>query len=82
VSVPTSEGEPPRSGQPPISTWLPILITAVAAIGGLVFTGLSLRATEQGQITDRYGKAVEQLGATATDVHVGGSVSPDCACRS
>jgi hypothetical protein len=50
-------------------------ITALTAVGALVFTGLSLNATreqvaaahqqnkvfEQGQLTDRYTKAVEQL---------------------
>ncbi|GLY48097.1 pentapeptide repeat-containing protein [Lentzea sp. NBRC 102530] len=52
------------------------VVTAVTAAGALVFTGLSLQATrdqvtvalkqheltEQGQVTDRYTKAVEQLG--------------------
>ncbi|MFE0022455.1 pentapeptide repeat-containing protein [Amycolatopsis sp. NPDC059021] len=47
------------------------LITALTAVGALVFTNLSLRATqaqiavaEQGQITDRYTKAVAQLDQT------------------
>jgi hypothetical protein len=50
------------------------MVTAVTAIGALVFTGLSLNATreqtalsEQGQITDRYGKAVEQIGRQDAD---------------
>jgi uncharacterized protein YjbI with pentapeptide repeats len=45
------------------------LITALTAIGALVFTGCSLSAardqvaiTEQGQLTDRYSRAIEQLG--------------------
>ncbi|MEV4317828.1 hypothetical protein [Actinocrispum sp. NPDC049592] len=45
------------------------LVTAITAVGALVFTGLSLNATrdqvaitEQGQFTDRYSKAVEQIG--------------------
>jgi Pentapeptide repeats (8 copies) len=58
------------------------LITALAAIGALVFTAQSLRATqqqialsEQGQLTDRFGKAIEQLGAAGPDkldVRLGG----------
>lgn len=68
-----SDETPPERGRTGRSyQWIPILITAVAAIGGLVFTGLSLRSTEQGQITDRYGKAVEQLGSTEAEVQVGG----------
>lgn len=37
-------------------------ITALAAIGALVFTSQQVRLTQQGQITDRFAKAVEQLG--------------------
>jgi uncharacterized protein YjbI with pentapeptide repeats len=47
------------------------LVTALTAIGALVFTGLSLNAvrvqneiTAQGQFTDRFTKAVDQLGRT------------------
>jgi uncharacterized protein YjbI with pentapeptide repeats len=57
------------------------MITALAAIGALIFTGLSLNATrdqvaiaqfqnaitEQGQFTDRYTKAVEQLDKAGAD---------------
>lgn len=55
------------------------LMTAVAAVAALGFTALSLRATqdqiglsEQGQLTDRFGKAVEQLGSDKLDVRLGG----------
>ncbi|WP_112269352.1 pentapeptide repeat-containing protein [Lentzea terrae] len=58
------------------------LVTAFTAVGALVFTGLSLRATQdqidvtqQGQLTDRYTKAVDQIGAAGPDrlwVRVGG----------
>lgn len=56
---------------PPVRNWSAVtsLITAITAVGALVFTGLSLNATreqndltEQSQITDRYSKAVEQIG--------------------
>jgi hypothetical protein len=43
------------------------MITAVTAVGALVFTGLSLKTSEQGQITERYSRAVEQLGQAGAD---------------
>jgi uncharacterized protein YjbI with pentapeptide repeats len=50
------------------------LITAVTAIGALVFTAISLRdsrdqlgLTAQGQFTDRYSRAIEQLGQQGPD---------------
>ncbi|ROP38746.1 pentapeptide repeat-containing protein [Saccharothrix texasensis] len=50
------------------------MITALTASGALVFTGFSLNATqkqvalsEQGQYTDRYTKAVEQLDQTGPE---------------
>lgn len=57
------------------------MITALTAVGALIFTGLSLNATrnqvaiaqsqnaisEQGQFTDRYTKAVEQLDRAGAD---------------
>jgi hypothetical protein len=60
--------------------------TGLVVIGGVVFTAQGLwytaesldasrqaqRTAEQGQITDRYTKAVEQLGATKMDVRLGG----------
>ena len=58
------------------------LVTAATAVGALVFTGLSLNATrdqvsiaEQGQFTDRFSRAVDQLGQQGTDklqVRLGG----------
>ncbi|MFD8563962.1 pentapeptide repeat-containing protein [Streptosporangium canum] len=54
-------------------------VTGLVVIGGVVFTvqGLSytaqtLNTTQQGQITDRYTKAIEQLGSTKSDVRLGG----------
>lgn len=54
------------------------LVTALTAVGALVFTGLSLQATrqqvvisEQTQVTDRYLRAVEQLASQEADkVHL------------
>ncbi len=55
------------------------LAAGVAAAGALIFTArnftLSRRTfelTEQGQVTDRYTKAVEQLGSKELDVRIGG----------
>jgi Pentapeptide repeats (8 copies) len=56
------------------------LVTAIAAIGALVFTSLSLDATrdqikisEQGLVADRFGRAVEQLGnSESIEVRLGG----------
>jgi Pentapeptide repeats (8 copies) len=39
---------------------------------GAAFTWLQLRATREGQITDRYTKAVDQLGSNELAVRVGG----------
>jgi hypothetical protein len=61
-------------------------ITALAALGSSAATGYALiytrdsveasrqqlRLAEQGQTTERYGRAVEQLGSPALDVRVGG----------
>jgi hypothetical protein len=61
------------------------IITAITAIGALVFTSRSLdytadatkatydqlHITEQGQITDRFAKAAEQLGSDKVDVRLG-----------
>jgi uncharacterized protein YjbI with pentapeptide repeats len=53
--------------------------TGLVVIGGVVFTAQGLRytaetlnTTQQGQITDRYTKAVEQLGSSKSDVRLGG----------
>jgi len=67
-------------------TMLVATVTAVAALGGsaaagyaLIYTGQSIQATrdqltlvEQGQVTERYGRAVDQLGSSALDIRVGG----------
>lgn len=57
---------------------LAALATAATAIAALWFTGQSLRSTEhqyalseQGQVTDRFTKAVEQLGSDKPDIRLG-----------
>jgi hypothetical protein len=62
------------------------LLTSVAAIGALIFTGQNLRMTrdqiaitEQGQLTERFSRAVEQLGSRSSlDVRLGGIYSLAC----
>ncbi|MEX0171386.1 pentapeptide repeat-containing protein [Streptomyces sp. LMG1-1-1.1] len=51
----------------------------MAALGALIFNALSARSTSrqievtrQGQVTERFSKAVEQLGAAGIDVRLGG----------
>jgi len=58
---------------------LATLLTAVTAIAALWFTAQSLKTTqdqvgliEQGHLTDRFAKAVEQLGSERLDVRLGG----------
>lgn len=47
-------------------------LVGLAALGGLVLTARTYRLTQQGQITDRYTKAIEQLGAEKLEVRLGG----------
>jgi hypothetical protein len=47
-------------------------LAGLAALGGLAITARTYRLTEQGQITDRYTKAIEQLGGDKLDVRLGG----------
>ena len=55
------------------------LLAGLFAAGALAFTALNFRLsrrtfelTEQGQVTDRYTKAIEQLGSDKLDVRIGG----------
>jgi hypothetical protein len=41
-------------------------------VAGLFFTARGFRLTREGHITDRYTKAIEQLGSTNQDVRIGG----------
>jgi hypothetical protein len=46
--------------------------TGLFAVGALVFTALTFNLSRQGQYTDRFTKAIEQLGSKEVDVRVGG----------
>src|SRR5271165_3065503 len=42
------------------------------AAGALVFTARNFTLSREGQVTDRYTKAIEQLGSDKPDVRIGG----------
>jgi hypothetical protein len=84
LRVPTVAPPPPRS-EAKRPWWRPnavnvgVITAVIAAIGALVFNGVTARdanrqieLAQQGQITDRYSKAVEQLGSSSVDVRLGG----------
>lgn len=48
------------------------LLGGVVVITGLYFTARGFRLTREGHITDRYAKAIEQLGNQNADVRLGG----------
>ncbi len=43
-----------------------------SAAGALLFTARSFTLSREGQVTDRYTKAIEQLGSDKLDVRIGG----------
>jgi hypothetical protein len=48
-----------------------ILFGVVFTAASLIATALTLRSGQEGQITDRYTKAVEQLGSPSPEVRLG-----------
>ena len=48
------------------------LAAGLFAAGALVFTALNFNLSREGQVTDRYTKAIEQLGSEKLDVRIGG----------
>jgi uncharacterized protein YjbI with pentapeptide repeats len=68
-----------QSAREAVRTQLLTLGAGVFAAGALVYTARNFRLsrqtfelTEQGQVTDRYTKAIEQLGSDKPDVRIGG----------
>jgi hypothetical protein len=47
-------------------------LAGLAALGSLAMATRTYRLAQQGQITDRYAKAIEQLGSENLDVRLGG----------
>lgn len=67
-----------QSAREAVRTQLLTLGAGVFAAGALLYTAQNFRLsrrtfelTEQGQVTDRYTKAIEQLGSTELDVRIG-----------
>jgi uncharacterized protein YjbI with pentapeptide repeats len=48
------------------------LAAGLFAAGALVFTALNFNLSREGQVTDRYTRAIEQLGSEKLDVRIGG----------
>jgi membrane protein implicated in regulation of membrane protease activity len=47
-------------------------LAGLAALGSLAIAARTYQLTQQGQVTDRYTKAIEQLGSDKVDVRLGG----------
>src|SRR5580693_6476602 len=47
-------------------------LAGLLAAGALVFTAQNFNLSREGQVTDRYTKAIEQLGSDKLDVRIGG----------
>ena len=48
------------------------LAAGLAAVVALIFTARTFHMSREGQVTDRYTKAIEQLGSDKLDVRIGG----------
>ena len=48
------------------------LLAGCVLAGGLVFTARTYRVAREGQITDRFSKAIEHLGSDKLDLRLGG----------
>ena len=48
------------------------LAAGLFAVGALVYTARNFTLSREGQVTDRYTKAIEQLGSDKLDVRIGG----------
>jgi uncharacterized protein YjbI with pentapeptide repeats len=55
-----------------IRTALLAMVAGLIAVVGAVFTGLSYRLNRAGQITERFTRAIDQLGSRELDVRLGG----------
>jgi hypothetical protein len=69
----TVQNEPARvSAEASTRTGLLAGIAGLGALASLAIATRTYRLTQQGQITDRYTKAIEQLGSDKLDVRLGG----------
>ena len=53
----------------------------VFAAGALIYTARNFRLSREGQVTDRYTKAIEQLGSDKLDVRIGGIYAAERVAR-
>ena len=53
-------------------TVLVAMLAVVGAAGGIAYTARTYRLSREGHITDRYSKAIEQLGSDKIEVRLGG----------
>jgi hypothetical protein len=64
-----------------VRTQLLTLGAGISAAGALAFTARSFTLTRQGQVSDRYSRAVDQLGSDKIDVRIGGIYSLESVVR-
>jgi uncharacterized protein YjbI with pentapeptide repeats len=55
-----------------VATAVGAVLAATFTAGGLIYTARTLDTTQQAQITERYTRAIDQLGSTKVDVRLGG----------
>src|ERR1700740_602633 len=60
------------SGENDFRATLAQVLGGTAVLAGLYFTGETFRLQQEGQLTDRINKAVEQLGSDKVDTSLGG----------
>src|SRR4051794_15692205 len=53
-----------------VRTGLLAMLAGLVAIVGAVFTGLSYRLNQAGQITERFTRAIDQLGSDELDIRL------------
>lgn len=61
-----------QSAREAARTQLLTLGAGLFAAAALIYTALNFRLSQQGQVTDRYTRAIEQIGSDKLDVRIGG----------
>jgi hypothetical protein len=70
--VGSAKGAPLRTARDAARGRLLTLAAGLFALGALVYTARNFTLSREGQVTDRYTKAIEQLGSDKLDVRIGG----------
>lgn len=65
----TRKAKKPRNWQATNASWQAAIagFTALAAVGAVIFSALTVNASQEGQYTDRFNKAIEQLDKSGAD---------------